>query len=93
MGIIAIVKPGSSSTVIFLRMTVSSDEIITAGKIEFKFLNLSASKDASFEFEKLKVISAPDNTKLLCTLWQSAWILKPGQPQWNGYMQSVHDGS
>ena len=41
----------------------------------------------------MKTIEVTDNTKLLGTLWQSAWILKASQPQWRGFRQSIHSGS
>ena len=93
MGIIAIVTPGCSSPLAVPRRTVTSEEIISAGNIEFKILKLDAPKDVTFKFEKLQPTIVVDNTKLLGTLWQSSWVLKPHQPQWNGYMQSVLEGN
>ena len=93
MGIIGIVTPGCFSPIDVPRRTVTNEEILSVGTIDFKILMLNPSKDLSFKFEKLKEHSFVDNTKLLGTLWQSAWILKPNQPQWNGFMQSVLDGS
>ena len=92
MGIIGIITPGCFSPLDVPRRTVTNAEILSVGKIEFKILKLNSCKNLSFKFEKLKDSSTVDNTRLLGTLWQSAWILKPNQPQWNGYMQSVLDG-
>ena len=92
MGIIGIITPGCFSPLDVPRRTVTNAEILSVGKIEFKILKLNSCKNLSFKFEKLKDSSIVDNTRLLGTLWQSAWILKPNQPQWNGYMQSVLDG-
>ena len=91
MGIIAIVTRGCFSPINVPRRTVSSAEILSVGSIEFKIFKLKQ-KNLSFKYQKQKGNLIFDNTRLLGTLWQSAWILKPSQPQWNGFMQSVLDG-
>ena len=56
-------------------------------------LNINKNSNISLKSEQPCEFSTVDNTKLLGTLWHSAWILKPEQPQWNGYTQSVHNGT
>ena len=82
-----------SATLKVPRQTISSEQILSIGRIEYKILNINKD-NISLKFEHLRVFSAIGNTKLLGTLsWQSAWILKSEQPQWNAYMQSLHRGT
>ena len=93
MGIIAIITPGCFSPFVIPRHKVTNDELYSVGGIEFKTLKLNQPKDLSFQFEKLNAYNIIDNTKHLGTIWQTAWILQPNQPQWSGAMQSILNAS
>ena len=96
MGTIACVTPPKvvdPKSLVIKRLTVSSKDVIEAGKIEIKFFSFQHDIGLAKTFEALPPLVSCDNTKVLGNLWQYAWLVKPMKPLWNGFMKSADNGS
>ena len=95
MGTIVCVTPPSMDrpSLVIKRLTAFSQDVIDAEKIEIKFFSFKHKISNAKKFKVLPSLTSIDNTKLLGTLWQHAWLVNPEKPLWNGFMKSTHVGS
>ena len=94
MGIIACVTvPINVSLPCIKRTTTISTDIVNAAKIEIKYLNFSLDINPLKLFKETSCNIASDNTKILGTLWQCAWLVTPNKPLWNVFMKASHENS
>lgn len=91
MGMIASFTPGKFVSKPIPRITVSSDDIQTVGKINIKNFH-SHTGDLPLSFKELTVTKNTDLTADIDLLWDISLLLHPRRPAWSGMMQSVHRG-
>ena len=74
------------------RTTIESSEIVETANLETKFVNFPCDIKPLKVFEDISCSVAPDNAKVIGSLWQYAWLVTPMKPLWNGFMKASHDG-
>ncbi|MCG8047094.1 MAG: hypothetical protein N0E48_15920, partial [Candidatus Thiodiazotropha endolucinida] len=71
---------------------VSTEQLLSAGKIEVSFYQPHESVKPYIEFSALQDLRTLDQSWKLSLLAKVTWPIRPPGPEWSGLMQTVHEG-
>ena len=95
MRIIAGLTPASDQSSQVIQATVSTDELVLAGKIDIQYYKVASSANSDIEplkYKEIKELKVMDNTWKLDLLLNVIWPLRSPMPMWSGLMQMHQKG-
>lgn len=92
MGMIACVTPGNFSNKPIMRKVISSDDLISSGRIDISFYRRPETAKLLVSLSDLTTFTVSDNSIKLNFLAQVTWPLRKPGPEWSGLMQMVRKG-
>ena len=92
MGIIVEVTPGIKHSVIVPRITASTEELKSIGKIPLYNYRPPSNAMLTLKYDIIEDLKIVDRTNKLDILSQIVWPLKAPMPGWSGLMQLVQNG-
>ena len=91
MGIMAMMSPATPVKYVVPRRNVTPSEILKAAHIEIKNFFPECNIHEGLVFNQIVDPNIPEPYQNVDILWKSSVLFCPSRPQWNGFMQMVHN--